>query len=208
MQVPVWAVLLDPFMTIACSRRNCSIRELKWREWGKSTISAACMECEDYQVNDSLTCCISPAGRLSSAAPGCVRCMPPFYENRFPIRTMWKKTGCNQIHSRVNSQTQQWTSTELRIMIFTLWFDTRSFVTFLLHLFEHNSWYLLSRPSMYSFFFFLLSWADCLLRIFRRIFFRILSSYLITGGKQKHWATKTTGCALLLWCNCQLTVPW
>lgn len=61
---------------------------------------------------------------------------------------------------------------------------------------------------MYSFFFFLLSWADCLLRIFRRIFFRILSSYLITGGKQKHWATKTNNCALLLWCDFQLEVPW
>lgn len=78
----------------------------------------------------------------------------------------------------------------------------------LLHLFEYNSQYLLSRPSMYSFFFFLLSWADCLLRIFRRIFFRIFSSYLITGGKQKHWATKTNDCALLLWCSCQLIVPW
>lgn len=37
--------------------------------------------------------------------------------------------------------------------------------------------YLPSRPSMYSFFFLLLSWADCLFRIFLRIFFRILSSY-------------------------------
>lgn len=36
--------------------------------------------------------------------------------------------------------------------------------------------YLLSRPSIYSFFFFLLSWADCLFRIFLRIFFRIRSS--------------------------------
>lgn len=41
--------------------------------------------------------------------------------------------------------------------------------------------HLLSSPSMYSFFFFLLSWADCLLRIFRRIFFRILSSYWLRG---------------------------
>lgn len=41
---------------------------------------------------------------------------------------------------------------------------------------SHLSSYLLSSPSIYSFFFFLLSWADCLLRIFLRIFFRILSS--------------------------------
>lgn len=35
----------------------------------------------------------------------------------------------------------------------------------------------LSRPSIYSFFFFRLSWADCLFRIFRRIFFSTRSSY-------------------------------
>lgn len=39
-------------------------------------------------------------------------------------------------------------------------------------------------------------------------FLQNLSSYLITGGKQKHWATKTNDCALLLWCSCQLIVPW
>lgn len=42
--------------------------------------------------------------------------------------------------------------------------------------------HLISRPSMYSFFFFLLSWADCLLRIFLRIFFRIRSSHWLRKG--------------------------
>lgn len=42
--------------------------------------------------------------------------------------------------------------------------------------------YRLSSPSMYSFFFLRLSWADCLFLIFRRIFFRTRSSYWGTWG--------------------------
>lgn len=45
--------------------------------------------CEDYQVNDSLTCYISPAGRLSSAAPHSEHCTRPSYKNKFPKKTQF-----------------------------------------------------------------------------------------------------------------------
>lgn len=35
-----------------------------------------CMKMEKFEL---LTCCISPVGRLFSAAPGCVSCRPPSY---------------------------------------------------------------------------------------------------------------------------------